>query len=129
MNLEFDSLTNYNTGELVPYPKDGKVIGVMWRLAKKCNKYGEVYRYKARWVVLGNHQEHMLHYFNTWASVGHNENFRVMVSLVTNSNYIPYQFDITTAFLHGDMDNTVYVKQVKGYEVSGKESWVRKLNK
>ncbi|MBW0509437.1 hypothetical protein O181_049152 [Austropuccinia psidii MF-1] len=72
MNLEFDSLTSHNTGELVPYPRNGKVIGGMWRLTKKRNEYGEVYRYKARWVVLGNHQEHLLHYFDTWASVGQN---------------------------------------------------------
>ncbi|MBW0566131.1 hypothetical protein O181_105846 [Austropuccinia psidii MF-1] len=52
-----------------------------------------------------------------------------MVSLVANSSYIPRQFDIETAFLHGDMDTTVYVKQVKGYEVAGKENWVWKLNK
>ncbi|MBW0509435.1 hypothetical protein O181_049150 [Austropuccinia psidii MF-1] len=52
-----------------------------------------------------------------------------MVSLVANSNYIPYQFDIETAFLHGEMDTTVYVKQVKGYETAGKENWVWKLNK
>ncbi|MBW0566130.1 hypothetical protein O181_105845 [Austropuccinia psidii MF-1] len=70
MNLEFDSLTSHNTGESVPYPKNGKVIGGMKRLTKKRNKYGEVYRYKARWVVLGNHQKHLLHYFDTWASVG-----------------------------------------------------------
>ncbi|MBW0558812.1 hypothetical protein O181_098527, partial [Austropuccinia psidii MF-1] len=129
MNLEFNSLTSHNTGELIPYPKNGKVIGGMWRLTKKRNEYGEVYRYKARWVVLGNHQEHLLHYFDTWASVGQNESFKVMVSLVANSSYIPYQFDIETAFLHGEMDTIVYVKQVKGYKVAGKENWVWKLNK
>ncbi|MBW0470027.1 hypothetical protein O181_009742 [Austropuccinia psidii MF-1] len=129
MNLEFDSLTHHNTGKLVPYPNDGKVIGGMWRLTKKRNEYGDVYRYKARWVVLGNHQEHMIHYFDTWASVGQNKSFKAMISLVADSNFIPYQFDIETAFLHGDMDTTVYVKQVKGYEEVGKENWVWKLNK
>ncbi|MBW0549977.1 hypothetical protein O181_089692, partial [Austropuccinia psidii MF-1] len=38
-------------------------------------------------------------------------------------------FDIETAFLHGEMDTTVYAKQVKGFEVNGKEGWVWKLNK
>ncbi|MBW0543292.1 hypothetical protein O181_083007 [Austropuccinia psidii MF-1] len=53
MKVEFDSLMSHNTGKLVPYPNDSKVIGGMWRLTKKLNEYGEVYRYKARWVVLG----------------------------------------------------------------------------
>ncbi|MBW0540520.1 hypothetical protein O181_080235 [Austropuccinia psidii MF-1] len=129
MNLEFDSLMHHNTGKLVPYASNGKVIGGMWRLTKKRNEYGDVYRYKARWVVLGNHQEHMIQYFGTWASVGRNESFKAMVSLLANSNFIPYQFNIKTAFLHRDMDTTVYVKQVKGYEEVGKENWVWKLNK
>ncbi|MBW0546423.1 hypothetical protein O181_086138, partial [Austropuccinia psidii MF-1] len=116
MKVEFDSLMSHNTGKLVPYPKDSKVIGGMWHLTKKLNKYGEVYRYKARWVVLGNHQEYLLHYFDTWASVGRNESFKIMLSLVVNCQYIPYQFDVETAFLHGEMDTTVYVKQVRGFE-------------
>ncbi|MBW0520579.1 hypothetical protein O181_060294 [Austropuccinia psidii MF-1] len=101
----------------------------MWRLSCKRNEHGEIYKYKAQWVVLGNHQEYMLHYYDTWASVGRNETFNVMLSLVVNFNYIPYQFDIETAFLHGEMDALVYVKQVKGYEVKGKEGWVWRLRK
>ncbi|MBW0514370.1 hypothetical protein O181_054085 [Austropuccinia psidii MF-1] len=130
MNDEFNSLMSHNTGELVPYPdKPNKVIGGMWRLTRKRNEFGAVYCYKARWVVLGNHQENMLHYYDTWASVGRNETFKVMLSLVVNFAYVPYQFDIETAFLHGEMDALVYVKQVKGYEVKGKESWVWRLRK
>ncbi|MBW0535557.1 hypothetical protein O181_075272 [Austropuccinia psidii MF-1] len=130
MDDEFKSLMTHNTGELVPYP-DGneKVIGGMWCLTRKRNEFGEVYRYKARWVVFGNHQEHLLHYFDTWASVGRNETLKTMLSLVVNLNLIAYQFDIETAFLHGSMDAIVYVKQVEGYEEVGKESWVWRLNK
>ncbi|MBW0563614.1 hypothetical protein O181_103329 [Austropuccinia psidii MF-1] len=52
-----------------------------------------------------------------------------MLTLVVNFDYIPYQFEIETAFLHGDMDGLDHVKQVKGYEVRGKESWVWRLRK
>ncbi|MBW0551621.1 hypothetical protein O181_091336 [Austropuccinia psidii MF-1] len=38
MQKEFDSLMQHNTGELVLYPKNAKVIGGMWRLAKKKNE-------------------------------------------------------------------------------------------
>ncbi|MBW0572690.1 hypothetical protein O181_112405, partial [Austropuccinia psidii MF-1] len=130
MAEEYHSLTSHNTGELVPYPaKLAKVIGGMWRLSRKQNEHGKVYRHKARWVVLGNHQENMLHYYDTWASVGRNETFKVMLSLVINFDYIPYQFNVETAFLHGEMDALVYVKQVKGYEVKRKENWVWRLRK
>ncbi|MBW0502972.1 hypothetical protein O181_042687 [Austropuccinia psidii MF-1] len=101
----------------------------MWQLSHKINEHGEVYQHKAKWVVLGSHHEHMLHYYDTWASVGRNKTFKVMLSLVVNFNYIAYQFNVETAFLHGETDALVYVKQVKGYEVKGKEKWVWKLRK
>ncbi|MBW0522421.1 hypothetical protein O181_062136 [Austropuccinia psidii MF-1] len=130
MDNEFNSLMNHSTGELVPYPKNNeKVIGGMWCLTRKRNEFGEVYCYKAQWEVFGNHQEHLLHYFDTWASVGRNETFKTMLSLVININLIAYQFDIETAFLHGDMDTIVYFKQVKGYEQVGKENWVWRLKR
>ncbi|MBW0500410.1 hypothetical protein O181_040125 [Austropuccinia psidii MF-1] len=38
MQLEYNSLMNHNTGDLVPYPPNGtKVIGGMWRLTQKQN--------------------------------------------------------------------------------------------
>ncbi|MBW0479215.1 hypothetical protein O181_018930 [Austropuccinia psidii MF-1] len=40
-----------------------------------------------------------------------------------------YQFDIETAFLHGEMDADVYVIQVKGFGMKEKEIWVWRLNK
>ncbi|MBW0473783.1 hypothetical protein O181_013498 [Austropuccinia psidii MF-1] len=130
MKQKYDSLMNHNTGELVPYPSDGsKVIGGMWRLTRKRNEFGEVYRHKARWVALGNHQEHLLHYYDTWASVGRNETFKRMLILAVTQGYVSYQFDIETEFLHGEMDAVVYVKQVKGFEIPGKEGWVWRLNK
>ncbi|MBW0465599.1 hypothetical protein O181_005314 [Austropuccinia psidii MF-1] len=130
MNHEFDSLTTHNNGELIPYPNDGsKVIGGVWILTRKKNEFGEFYCHKARWVVLGNHQEHMLHYYDTWASVGQNETFKVMLVMLVNKGFIPYQFDIETYFLHGEMDANVYVKQVKVFEVPGREGWVWKLSK
>ncbi|MBW0526563.1 hypothetical protein O181_066278 [Austropuccinia psidii MF-1] len=71
MQAKFTSLMQHNTGHLVPYPTDGsKVIGGMWQLTKKRNEFSEIYQYKAKWVVLGNHQVHMLHYFDTWSLVG-----------------------------------------------------------
>ncbi|MBW0484379.1 hypothetical protein O181_024094 [Austropuccinia psidii MF-1] len=52
-----------------------------------------------------------------------------MLNLVVCQGYVLYQFDIETAFLHGEMDAIVHIKQFKGFEVPGKEGWVRRLNK
>ncbi|MBW0474784.1 hypothetical protein O181_014499 [Austropuccinia psidii MF-1] len=101
----------------------------MWCLTRKRNEFGELFCHKAWWVVFGNHKEHLLHYFDTWASVGRNEILKTILSLVVNLDFIAYQFDIETAFLHGSMDAVVYVEQVKFYKEAEKESWVWCLNK
>ncbi|PLW28181.1 hypothetical protein PCANC_26987 [Puccinia coronata f. sp. avenae] len=103
MAKEYKSLDDKNTGTLVPPPGDDKVIGGMWLLTRKKNEFGDLLRFKARWVCFGNHQVHMLHYFDTYASVA--------------------------SFLYGEIDAPVYVSQVEGFEQSGKENWVWRLNK
>ncbi|MBW0551567.1 hypothetical protein O181_091282 [Austropuccinia psidii MF-1] len=129
MKKQYNSLMQHNTGELIPYPKDAQVIGGMWVLNQKGNEYGEVYKYKARWVVLGNHQVHMLHYFETWSSVGRNETLKIILLLIVNVGFVAYQFEVETAFLHGEIDANIYFIQVEDFEIPGKENRVWKLKK
>ncbi|KAI7944946.1 hypothetical protein MJO28_010641 [Puccinia striiformis f. sp. tritici] len=129
MAKEHHSLMSKNTGSLVPPPGDDKVIGGMWLLGRKKNEFGEILRFKARWVCFGNHQVHMLHYFDTYASVARNESFKLLLTVAVNRSWCVFQFDVETAFLYGEIDAPVYVSQVKGFEERGKENWVWKLNK
>ncbi|KAJ4756255.1 reverse transcriptase [Rhynchospora pubera] len=39
------------------------------------------------------------------------------------------QLDVKTAFLHGDLEEKIYMQQPEGYEVAGKENYVCLLNK
>jgi len=39
------------------------------------------------------------------------------------------QLDVKTAFLHGDLKEEIYMTQLEGYKVAGKEDWVCKLSK
>jgi hypothetical protein len=131
MSSEFNSLQVKNTGILAPPPSDDKIIGGMWLLTRKLNEFKEVCRHKARWVVFGNHQEHMLHYFETYSSVARNESLKMMLSLAVNNNYSVFQFDVETAFLYGNIDASIYVSQVLGFEDPdpAKKNWVWKLKK
>jgi hypothetical protein len=73
MVAEYNSLNKKNTSILSPPPAANKIIGGMWLLTQKLNEFGEVVWHKARWVVFGNHQDHMLHYFEKYSSVARNE--------------------------------------------------------
>lgn len=70
MQVEFDSLVSHSVGRLVPRPKSANVLGGMWRFKRKRDTSGNVTKYKAQWVILGNHQIHGIDYFETYASVG-----------------------------------------------------------
>ena len=39
------------------------------------------------------------------------------------------QLDVKTTFLHGDLEEDIYMQQPHGYEVKGKENLVFKLKK
>jgi len=39
------------------------------------------------------------------------------------------QLDVNTTFLHGDLDEDIYMSQTKGFKTAGKENMVCKLKK
>ena len=54
---------------------------------------------------------------------------RVMLSLVANLNWSLHQFDVKNAFLHGDLEEEVYMDIPPGYMTSSKTEVVCKLQK
>ena len=53
----------------------------------------------------------------------------LLINLAAAHNWEIHHLDLKTAFLHGDLKDTVYVTQPEGFEVVGSESKVYKLNK
>lgn len=51
------------------------------------------------------------------------------MSIVVNEDLELEQLDVKTAFLHGDLEEEIYMSQPEGYEVEGKEHWVCLLRK
>jgi hypothetical protein len=131
MASEFNSLQQKNTGLLVPPPNDDNIIGSMWLLTCKKNEFSKVIQHKARWVVFGNHQEQMIHYFKTYSLVARNKSLKMMLLLAVNNNYAVFQFDVKTAFLYRNINTNIFVSQVLGFEDPDpkKKSCVWKLQK
>lgn len=116
MQVEFDSLVSHSVGRLIKRPANASVLRGMWRFKRKCETSGAVTKYKARWVILGNHQIHGLDSFETYASVGVKESPNTLYALASSEDLEMESFDIITAFLTGSMDVPVHSVQVKGFE-------------
>lgn len=54
---------------------------------------------------------------------------RMLLSMVENFDLKLEQMDVKIAFLYGDLDETILMKQPKGYGKKGKEDYVCKLNR
>jgi hypothetical protein len=54
---------------------------------------------------------------------------RVILSMATTHNLQLQQADVDTAFLYGDVDTEIYMKQPAGFVEPGKEHLVCKLKK
>ena len=54
---------------------------------------------------------------------------RVVLGLAASLNLEIEQLDVKTAFLHGDLEEEIYMEQPEGFRVKGKEDLVCKLKK
>lgn len=116
MDEEWGSFVKHRVGRLVKRETNMNVIGGMWRLKRKRNTAGEITSYKARWVILGNHQLLGVDYINTYASVGVKESMYALCSLAAAEDLEVQSFDIKTAFLTGSTDVPVYTIQIPCYD-------------
>ena len=55
------------------------------------------------------------------------ESLRTVIALAVQNGLKLHQVDVTTAFLNGELEEEVYMKQPKGFIVKGQEHLVCKL--
>jgi transposase InsO family protein len=130
MKAEFDALQQAQTYTLVPPPRGQRPIGAKWVLKAKRNAAGEVIKYKARLVAKGYAQRHGVDYEETYAPVCRIGSIRVLIALAAHFDWEVHHMDVTSAFLNGDLEETVYMEQVPGFEARGEQAdHVCKLSK
>lgn len=129
MDLEIKAIEKNCTWKLVKAPVGAKVIGVKWVYRTKLNENGEIDKCKARLVAKGYAQEKGIDYDEVFAPVARWDTIRMVVALAARNGWKLYQFDVKSAFLHGELTEDVYVAQPQGFEVKGEENKVYKLNK
>lgn len=116
-----------NTWKLLEKPEGVKILSSKIVLKLKRHSGGSLEKFKALLVILGCFQDKATPI--TYAPVVDYTTVRVTLFITALNKCQFYQLDVTGAFLHGDLNNPVYVYQPRGYEEHGKEALVCKLNR
>jgi hypothetical protein len=125
MGEEMQSLYKNEIWELVQLPKGKKAIGCKWVYTKKkgsTEKEKDDIRFKARLVAQGYTQKEGIDYNEVFSPVVKHFSIRVLLALVAQFDLELVQLDMKTAFLHGDLEEDIYITQPDGFKVVGKEN-------
>lgn len=94
MEEEFQSFQQHNVGTLVEQPENANILGGMWVFSRPRDEHHQILKYKARWVLFGNHQIYGQDYLDTYASVGKADSWRILLSMGIQEGWYIIQFDI-----------------------------------
>jgi histone deacetylase 1/2 len=117
------------TWHLVPPQRGTNVIGCKWVYKIKRKPDGSLDRYKARLVAKGFKQRYGIDYEDTFSPVIKAATIRVILSLAVSCGWSLRQLDVQNAFLHGLLEEDVYMHQPPGFEDPNQPNYVCKLDK
>ena len=76
---------------------------------------GTIGRHKSRLVVLGNNQKEGLDYTETFSLVAKMVTVCVFLDIAAKKKHEIHQMDVHNAFLHGDLQEEVFIKVPFGF--------------
>ncbi|GKA25382.1 retrovirus-related pol polyprotein from transposon TNT 1-94 [Tanacetum coccineum] len=129
MQEEIKALHKNKTWELVPLSRGRKPIGNKWVYKIKRNGDDQVERYRARLVVKGYAQKEGIDFNEIFSPVVRMTNIRVVLAMCATYDLHLEHLDVKTAFLHGNLEEEIYMLQPEGFKQKGKENLVCRLNK
>ncbi|GJS01048.1 putative ribonuclease H-like domain-containing protein [Tanacetum coccineum] len=100
---------------LVGLPYGKKAIGTKWVYRNNKDEREIVVRNKVRLVAQGYKQEEGIDYDEVFAPVARIEAIRLFLAYASFMNFLVYQMDVKSAFLHDTIEEEVYVSQPPGF--------------
>jgi hypothetical protein len=129
MDLEHSTLLHNGTWHLVPTTQATNIIDYKWVFKVKKKTDGSVDCYKAHLVAKGFKQRYDIDYDDTFSHVIKAATIRLVLSLAVSRNWCLRQLDVHNAFLHGVLEEEVYMRQPLGYRDASRPSFMCKLDK
>jgi hypothetical protein len=126
---KFSALERNKTWHLVPPSLGRNLIDCKWVYKIKHKANGSIDRYKARLVAKGFKKRYGIDYDDTFSPVVKFTTIRLVLSLAVSHGWSLRQLDVQNAFLHGVLEEDVYMKQPPGFEDPSKPTYHYKLDK
>ncbi|CAI7820112.1 unnamed protein product [Closterium sp. NIES-53] len=116
MDVEYQSLLENGTWDLVVLPEGKKAVQCKWVLRIKTDDKGQVTIYKSRLVAKGFMLKEKHDFNEIFAPTAKPPTLRVLLADAAINGKFIIQMDISTAFLNGILEEDVYMTQPPGYE-------------
>jgi hypothetical protein len=129
MKDEMNVLAKNATWDLVELPRDRKIVGCKWNYKLRKGVHDKVERYKARLVAKGYSQKEGIDFHEIFSPVGKIISIRSMLALVSLLDLELEQLDVKASFLHGDLDEDIYMEQHEGFVQNRNKKFVCSLKK
>lgn len=113
---ELSRLEDMGTWQLVVPPSGANILGSKWVFALKTKPDGTIDRFKARLVCQGFGQKEGVDFDETFASTAGRATVRLFLALVCVLGLKVKQVDVTTAFLYGQADKEIFMRQPPGHD-------------
>ena len=125
---ELQCLKIHKTYRMVRKPQQ-KTISCRWCYDVKRDENNKIILFKARLVARGYEQVKGVDYNETFAATAQMKSFRVTLAIAKLLGLKVTQIDISSAFLHGELEEEIYMNFPPGYKPDGHQGSCLKLEK
>ena len=114
INSELLSIVENEVWHEDDMPQGIKPLTTKWVFKIKRGEHGQIIKFKARLCVRGFEQEHGIDYEEIFSPVMRHNSLRTLLALAAVHDMEVQQMDVTTAFLHGELQENVYIWAPEG---------------
>jgi len=117
MAKEYESIMKNEVWDGLPRLKGRSMITSKWLFKIKHGVDGSIEKYKVRFMARGFSQKERKYYNDIFAPIDLYTTIHSTVSLAASQRWTLHQMGVKTTFLHGILQEEVYVEKPQGFEV------------
>lgn len=119
MQKELDALETNQPWDLTVLPPGHKALPSKWVYKLKFKADGSIYRPIARLVIKGFNQELRIDYKHKFAPIEKLAIVNIIIAVAPAKSWPLHRQDVNNAFLHGYLDEGIYMIHPQGYSNAG----------